>query len=98
MTFSRRIMVNLPNKGGNYESLLGAKLGFLEMDGLVAEDVYPAGAASKAGVKKDDVVSGLQGQSTRYMPMNDVIRTINSRIGDTIFLQIKRDVVLWKKF
>jgi len=98
MTFSRRIMVNLPNIGGSYENLLGAKLGFSEMDGLVVEELCPTGAASKAGVKKDDVVSGLQGRSTRYMPMNDVVRMINSGRGDTIFLQIKRDVVLWKKF
>ncbi len=98
MTFGRRIMMNLPNVSGGYDDLLGAKLGFSGMEGLIVKEVYTGGVAAKSGMKKGDVVTKVQGQPTRYMPMHDVIRTINSRKGDTIFLEIKRDVVLWKKF
>ena len=98
MTFSRRMVIKLPNVSGGYDDHLGAKLSFSEMDGLVVEAVYTGSEAEKSGLKKDDAVIELQGQPTRYMSMQDVIRTINSRRGEGIALNIKRDVVLWKKF
>jgi membrane-associated protease RseP (regulator of RpoE activity) len=98
MTFSRSMVVKLPNLSRGYDDLFGAKLSFSEMDGLIVEVVHNGSATARAGLKKDDAVIELQGQSTRYMSMQDVIRTIDSRRGESIVVKIKRDVVLWKKF
>ena len=97
VVFIRSIAVELSPGSGGYGNPLGVKLGFSEMEGLTVKEVYEGSAAYSSGIKTGDIMLEVQGQSTRYMPINDVLRTIDSCEGSTIFLKIQRDVVLWKK-
>jgi len=97
ITFSRFMMVKMSGTPAAYGNPLGVKLGFSEMEGLMVEEVREGSAANLAGIKSGDMLTEVQGQSTRYMPLNEVIRTIDSREGSTVFLKIRRDAVLWKK-
>ncbi|MFH1305243.1 MAG: PDZ domain-containing protein [Candidatus Omnitrophota bacterium] len=94
----RSVKLNLDNASGKYSALIGAGLGFAEMEGLIVEKVIPGGLAEKARIKKNDLIMDVQGQPTRYMSLEKVDNTISSRKGKQLSLKIKRDVVMWKKF
>ena len=98
LSIARTMMLELKNVSGNYTGLTGIKLGFSEMEGMVVEDVTKGSIAARAGIRKDDVLVGVQGESTRYMSLKEVENIIKSRKDETISLEIERDVVIWKKF
>lgn len=98
VTIARSFRLKLKDRPGNYNSLIGTQLGFSEMEGLMVEKVNRDGVADRAGIEEGDIVTEIQGQSTRYMSLKDVERIISSRKGDSLSLKIKRDMAIWKKF
>jgi len=97
VSIERAYFVNLEVTGDKYSSILGAKLDFSDMEGLIFTEVYPGGPAEKIGIKEKDAVVSLQGQSTRYMPFKEVERIVTSRKGDSLSVRIRRDMVIWRK-
>ncbi len=98
LTVERSYMLEVVEGMGGYYDLLGIKLGFSEMEGLVVEEVAVGSAADIAGIQKGDFVVSVQGKTTRYMALDTIAKMITSRKGDTISLETKRDIVIWKKF
>jgi len=98
LSISRPVTVEVEDAWGNYSSLIGAKLGYSEMEGLVVEKVSPRGAARKAGIKKGDILLEVDGGSIRYTPLREISRTIKAHRGGDLSMVVRRDIVLWKKF
>ena len=98
LVIERSYILEIENKIANPITLLGAKLGFSEMEGLEVTKVYKGSVADKAGIKEGDLVLEVQGKTTRYMPLKIVEQIINSRKGKTLSLKIRREVIVWKKF
>lgn len=96
LTIDRLYSFPLPENAKNYEALLGAELGFSEMEGLVIKRILTAGPAEKAGLKKDDIVTEIQKKSTLHMPLGEVKKLVLRARGKNIFIRIKRDVTLWR--
>jgi len=98
ITVERKYLLDLRDAKWGAEDTLGAKLGFTEMEGLVIGEVAAGSVAETSGLKSGDRINRIQGESTRYMSLEDVRHIINSRKGDILSLTIKRDIVIWKKF
>jgi predicted metalloprotease with PDZ domain len=98
VTIARTISLDVGDKNGKYSDLLGLKFGYDEMDGLIIEKIVPGGIAQKGGLKESDRVIGIQGESTRYLPLKDIENLIKNRKSDTIQVQVKRNIIIWKAF
>lgn len=98
ITIKRTYEVEVDNFPGGYANLIGAKMGYMEMEGLVVEEVSEGGPADMAGVRPGDIVQTIGGESVRYMPFRDIERAIISKKGASISLTADRDVVMWKRF
>ena len=96
VTIERDFVITLPDEEKNYRNLVGVKLGFSRMEGLVVEYIYKDQAADKGGIKEEDVIEKLQGRLARYMMPEDVENIIQSRRGETLSLKIKRNISIPK--
>ncbi|MFH1836661.1 MAG: PDZ domain-containing protein [Candidatus Omnitrophota bacterium] len=98
VTIEREYDLAIDEKGGNHNTLLGGVLGFSEMEGLMFEEVTPSGKAQKAGIEKGDIITSLDGKTTRYMPMEEAEKIITGKKGNILSVKIRRDIVIWKQF
>jgi C-terminal processing protease CtpA/Prc len=80
----------------SYQDILGGKLDML-LDGLTLVEVNSGGPADKAGLKKDDLITAIDGSSTRYMPINDAINIIENRNNESVLFTIQRRMTMWRK-
>ncbi|MFH1394901.1 MAG: PDZ domain-containing protein [Candidatus Omnitrophota bacterium] len=96
ITIERDYKIDLKDSSEKYGNKAGMKFGYSEMEGLVVEDLDVNGAAYLAGIQKDDIILEVQGQSVRYITIQEVDSIINSRKSELLLLKIKRDVVIWK--
>jgi hypothetical protein len=69
----------------------------MQFDGLTVEDVKGGSAAEGAGLKQDDIITSISGQSTRYMPIKKAVKLIRRAKYGTINLTIRREIVMWGK-
>ena len=44
-----------------------------------------------------DLITGINGQATRYMPINKALELIKKSKGATVMLTFRREVVMWGK-
>ena len=79
--------------GSRTFSGIGASLS-MEEAGLTAISVMSKKPADLAGLKALDLIMAINGQPTRYMPMEEAIRKISSPATKTIDLLINRRVQL----
>ncbi|MDD4957243.1 MAG: PDZ domain-containing protein [Candidatus Omnitrophica bacterium] len=98
ITIVRPLKIDLSMATKSYGNLLGVKLGFSEMEGLMIEKVKEGSAAANAGIEPGDIIMAVDGKSSRYMDIRDVEKAIDSHKNNAISLEIKRDIVIWKKF
>ncbi|MBU1894183.1 MAG: PDZ domain-containing protein [Candidatus Omnitrophica bacterium] len=96
ITIERDYKIYLEDSVEKYGNKAGIKLGYSEMEGMGVEDLAARGAASEAGIQTGDIVVEVQGQSVRYMTIQEVDSIINSQKTKELSLKIKRDVVIWK--
>ncbi|MFH0764462.1 MAG: PDZ domain-containing protein [Candidatus Omnitrophota bacterium] len=74
----------------------GASLS-MEFDGLTVDRVRGYGPAFHAGIKKDDLITAINGQSTRYMPLNKARGLIKRSKEGYIKFNIRREVLIWRR-
>lgn len=67
------------------------------VNGLTLVAVKRGGKGQKAGLVKGDLITAINGTSTRYMPLKDAIKMIENPKRDTVVLSIRREVTIWRK-
>ncbi len=72
---------------------IGLKLR-LNYEGLAADSVKAGGPAASAGLREDDLVVGVNGEPTRYMPVAKVVKLIQNSTEDRIVFTIRRTALL----
>ncbi|NQT32347.1 MAG: PDZ domain-containing protein [Candidatus Omnitrophica bacterium] len=98
VTIERSVLLSVRKGLGRASGKLGIKLGITEMDGIIIKNVKKRSPAASAGLRSKDVITEVQGESTRYMSLGEVERVMNSRKGDTLYINIERNTIMWKKF
>ena len=79
-----------------FNELIGASFD-MEFDGLTIVSVRENGAAMAAGSKKGDLVTYIDGKSTRYMPLNSAVNMIRRSRDKTVKLTVRREVLMWRR-
>ena len=74
--------------------LIGVTLN-MQFDGLTVSSVKDNGPAQEAGLKQNDVIMDINGNSTRYMPLKKAVEVIKRSRGDVVNLTIRREIVMW---
>ena len=77
------------------KDIIGATFS-MELDGLTVAGIVGSGSASQSGIKKDDLVTAINGQSTRYMPLKKAIDLIKKTQKPSIELTIRRNLTIWR--
>jgi len=80
----------------NYKNLLGGRLD-MPLDGLTLAEVKENGVLDKAGFSKGDLITEIDGESTRYMPLNQAIKIIEDRDKESVLFTLRRDITMWRK-
>ncbi|MDD3905354.1 MAG: nickel pincer cofactor biosynthesis protein LarC [Candidatus Omnitrophica bacterium] len=76
--------------------LIGASLA-MRFDGLTIDSVRRDGAVVKAGLKAGDLITAIDGKSTRYMPMKKAVSMIRDSKEKTAILTVRREILLWRR-
>jgi carboxyl-terminal processing protease len=58
---------------------------------ISVENVVPDGPADKAGVEQDDLITAIDGMSTKGMSLNEASGKLRGKEGTTVTLTIERD-------
>ena len=69
----------------------------MQFDGLTVAIVNGGSAAEAAGLKQNDIITSINGQSTRYMPLKKAVELIKRSKDGNIKLTIRRGMVMWGK-
>ena len=75
---------------------IGAALS-MQFDGLTVSAIKEGSTASEAGLGPNDLISAINGNSTRYMPLKKAIELIKRSKDGKVNLTIRKDVVMWGK-
>ncbi len=75
--------------------LIGASFS-MEFDGLTISGVTDGDSAVLAGIHKGDLVTAIDGKSTRYMPLKNAVKMIKRSKANTVRLTIRREVTFWR--
>lgn len=69
----------------------------LEHEGVVVQKVAEGSAASKAGVKAQDLLVAVNGESIRYLPLAKLMGAVQSSKSGTVLLSVRRSVMLTRR-
>lgn len=72
----------------------GASFG-MGIDGMRVDNVKNDSPASEGGLKKDDLITAIEGKSTRYTPLAKAVASIKRL--KSVRLTINREVLIWRK-
>jgi len=72
---------------------LGFKL-VLEVQGAKIEEVRPKSIAAEAGLKEADLLTQVNHEPTRYMPLKKIVKLIEDSKEDRVILTIRRSALL----
>jgi uncharacterized protein (TIGR00299 family) protein len=75
---------------------IGAALS-MQFDGLTVSAVKEGSTASEADLGPNDLITAINGNSTRYMPLNKAIALIKRSRDEKVNLTIRKDMVMWGK-
>ena len=98
-TIERKVDVRIGenrNLSSNTNDLIGITLN-MQFDGLTISAVKEGSSAAGAGLKQKDLITEINGNSTRYMTFKRAIELIKKSKGDTVDLVTQREVVIWGK-
>lgn len=68
-----------------------ARLGYSEGGGLRVVDTPLGGAAAIAGLRPDDVILTINGESVRAMPYQEIVERLRGPVGSSVQLGVFRD-------
>lgn len=75
---------------------IGATLS-MQFDGLTISAVNDGSTAAEAGLRTNDIITAINGSSTRYMPLKKAIALIKRSRDGKVNLTVRKDVVMWGK-
>ena len=75
---------------------IGATLSMM-FDGLTISAVKEGSTASEAGLKPNDLIMEINGNSTRFMPLKRAIELIKVSKDAKVNLTVRKDMVMWGK-
>lgn len=91
IALERNITVRVGRDGS-----IGAALS-MQFEGLTVSAVKEGSAAFEADLKPKDIITAINGDSTRYMPLKKAIALIKGSRGGEVSLTIRKDVIMWGK-
>ena len=75
---------------------IGAVLS-MQFDGLTVSAIKEGSAASEADLGPNDIITAINGNSTRYMPLKRAIELIKRSKDGKVDLTVRKDIVMWGK-
>jgi hypothetical protein len=69
----------------------------LEYQGVVVQSVKKGSLADKAGLKGQDLLVAVNGNSIRYLPLAKLMPVIAGAKNDTVILSVRRSVILTRR-
>jgi hypothetical protein len=84
----RDLNVNTENFGAGFKMLF---------EGMTVSEIKDGSSAQEAGLKTGDIITAINGKSTRYMPLNKALDMIKMSKDNNVTLALRRDVVIWGK-
>ena len=96
-TIERGVDVEIVKKGlfASANDMVGAAFA-MEFDGLTVSETKKGGPAEIGGLKARDLVVAIDGNPTRYMPLNKAMKLIRRKKSSVNF-RIHRETVIWKQ-
>jgi hypothetical protein len=89
-TLERTVDVNM-GFGNNIQASFS-----MEFDGLTVSGVKDGGTAFNAGLKKGDLITAIDGKSTRYMPIKKALAAIKAAQDGRVELTLRRETLIWR--
>lgn len=68
----------------------------MEFDGLTVSGVKEGSPSFEAGLKKGDLVTAIDGEPTRYMPIKKAVESIRGSKKGRVKLTVRRELILWR--
>jgi C-terminal processing protease CtpA/Prc len=97
LAVKRRITLVPLKSQGNSLNHIGISIG-LQEDGLVVESIRNGSDAASSGLLEGDIITGINEESTRYMPLKTAIAKIeNGFASKDLQLDILRNTSLWRE-
>jgi C-terminal processing protease CtpA/Prc len=97
LSVKRRIALAHLKSQGSSLSHIGISID-LQEDGLVVKDIRNGSDAALCGLLQGDIVTDINDQSTRYMPLKTAIAKIEEAFAsNNLQLDILRNTSLWRK-
>jgi C-terminal processing protease CtpA/Prc len=87
-TIEHGVSVGVKNFGAEFK---------MQFDGMTVSRVQDGSSAKEAGLKEQDIITAINGNSTRYMPLKKALELIKNSANDTVMLTFRRDLVIWGK-
>ena len=69
----------------------------MEFDGLTVASIREGSVSAEAGLRKGDLVTAIDGKSTRYMPISKAMSLISGSKEDAIILTVRREALIWRR-
>ena len=99
VTIERKLDVAVNQKRhifSGLNDLIGATF-VMKFDGMTVSQVKELGAAATAGLMADDLVTAVDGRSTRYMPLKRAVDVIRKSKGDVAKIAVRRELIIWRQ-
>jgi len=96
-TIERSVDVGINKNRGplsGVNDLIGVNLN-MQVDGLTVADVKRESPAESAALARDDLITAINGNPTRYMPFKRAAELIKKSKGDSVKLTFRRETVMW---
>jgi C-terminal processing protease CtpA/Prc len=78
------------------EDLIGASFK-LTPEGLTVAKIKEGGFSDEAGLKEDDIITDIDGKSTRYMSLKKAVAMIKDSQEESVKLTFRRNAIIWRK-
>ncbi len=86
----------LEKSGSKNIQALGFELG-LGYAGLFIKSVKPDSIAAQAGIREDDLVTSIDGEATRYLPIKKAIALIQKTKNSSVTIRVRRSMLLARR-
>ena len=97
LTIKRRIRISRIKGSAQDLNNSGISIDMIE-EGLVVKAVRPGSDAAKNGLLEGDIITNINEEPTRYMPLNTAVFKIREAfVLDKLQLDILRSIYLWRK-